>query len=276
MTNTQLRKADCSKAKVITVKGSQARCVRQNSTAQHLTLEFKLPGALADDDLHIFCTPEDADKVSACLAEAGGDFSKLSVESLETRAATTTAIGKPLPVEYPPNFCGVIPLVESTGFSLYFLSPDVQEDEIRAFKSKATFIAINEGPMCYLAAIFGDEEFGADTPYTIHSGGREARTAPLPKVEELVEGEAPMLICYLIDSASGIVKAIRPCCPPGFTIAWLKAIYAQRNPSYDDAADTAWIEALRRDYPTVPSLALHPRAVVGKLGGGHSTLTDSK
>lgn len=77
MTNTEIRQMDCTGKSVILVPGKQARCVRQNQTASHLTVQFVLPGALdGGDDIHIFCPAEDLDKVAAVVQEMGGDFSK--------------------------------------------------------------------------------------------------------------------------------------------------------------------------------------------------------
>ena len=77
MTNTEIRKMDFTGKSVILVPGNQARCVRQNQTASHLTVQFVLPGALdGGDDLHILCPVEDVDKVAAAVQEMGRDFSK--------------------------------------------------------------------------------------------------------------------------------------------------------------------------------------------------------
>jgi hypothetical protein len=78
MTKTEIRKMDFTGKSVILVPGKQARCVRQNQTASHLTVQFVLPGALegGDDDLHIFCPAKDVDRVAAVVQEMGGDISK--------------------------------------------------------------------------------------------------------------------------------------------------------------------------------------------------------
>jgi hypothetical protein len=80
MTNTEIRKMDCTAKSLVLVRGSQARCVLQNSTASRLTVQFALTSFLPDgEDLHIFCTPEDTEKVAGVVKQMGGDFSKATL-----------------------------------------------------------------------------------------------------------------------------------------------------------------------------------------------------
>jgi hypothetical protein len=76
--NYEIRTMDCSRSKVVLVRGVQAKHLRKNLTASHLKAEFVLQGFLEGDDLHIFTTgnKEDVGNVSKVVQEAGGDFSK--------------------------------------------------------------------------------------------------------------------------------------------------------------------------------------------------------
>lgn len=79
--NYEVRNLDCSKSKVVLVRGIQAKHLRRNPKASHLKAEFVLQGFLGDDDLHIFTTgnSEDMENVARVVQEAGGDFSKAVV-----------------------------------------------------------------------------------------------------------------------------------------------------------------------------------------------------
>ena len=86
--NYEIRNRDCSSSKVVLVRGVQAKHLRRNSTASHLRTEFVLPGFLDGDDLHIFTTgnTEDIGNVAKVVQEAGGDFSKAVMLTVDRRS----------------------------------------------------------------------------------------------------------------------------------------------------------------------------------------------
>jgi hypothetical protein len=83
MTNTEIRGMDCTAKDIILVRGSQVRCVLQNQTASRLSAQFVLTSFLPNgDDLHIFCTPADVEKIAGVVKQMGGDFSKATLVTM--------------------------------------------------------------------------------------------------------------------------------------------------------------------------------------------------
>src|ERR1019366_7860180 len=83
--NYEIRNRDCTSSKVVLVRGVQAKHLRRNPSASHLTTEFVLQGFLDGDDLHIFTTgnSEELENVAKVVREVGGDFSKAVMLTLE-------------------------------------------------------------------------------------------------------------------------------------------------------------------------------------------------
>jgi hypothetical protein len=87
--NFEIRNMDCSRSSVVLIRSGQAKYLRKNATASHLTTEFVLRDFLEGDDLHIFTTgrSEEVEGVAKTVRNIGGDFSKavlLNAEPMNT------------------------------------------------------------------------------------------------------------------------------------------------------------------------------------------------
>jgi hypothetical protein len=159
----------------------------------------------------------------------------------------------------------MVPTIANGDFRLIIFFPNLRAKEVRNFNTEATFMALREEHLLYLSIIFG--ETGAESTYTIYKDYPSAREVLLPLVENLPEGMAPAVSCVLVDSATGIVRAIKAGCPPGFSRTWLSAIQDQKIRPYDEAEECRWAAKLTAGYPDARALLRHPQAVVGTVGG---------
>jgi hypothetical protein len=178
---------------------------------------------------------------------------------------STTSVGQRLP-GYEPDDCSALePTLKTGQFRLNIFVPRLSRKEIRAFNKGATLIAIREGHLLYLAVRYGN--LSAESAYSIYKDAPPIRHATMPRLEDIPEGYSPQVQCVLINSTTGIVAAVQMCAPPGFTRTWLAAIHEQQRTPYDENAEITWARELMSRYPTAESLANHPRAIVGKVGG---------
>lgn len=182
----------------------------------------------------------------------------------ETPGVSVVALGKPYPGMQADNRARLNATLAGGQFQLNVVIPHVTRQEIMMFNKQATFTAIHEGRMLYLAVSFGDG-LGLDSTYTIHRDSPEAMAVPLPRVQDLPDGEAPILNCILIDSATAVVKGIRMCVPAAFTRAWLAAVHEQKRAAYDQLAEFKWAVNLLSSCPTIASLTGHPLAVTSTM-----------
>jgi hypothetical protein len=177
----------------------------------------------------------------------------------------TTSVGQRLPDYEPDNCLALEPTLKTGQFRLNIYVPQLSRKEIRAFNKEATLIAIREGHLLYLAIRFGN--LSAESTYSIYKDAPPIRHATMPRLEDIPEGYSPQVQCVLINSTTGIVAEMCLCAPPGFARTWLATIHEQQRTPYDENAEIMWGRELMSRYPTAESLAKHPRAVVGKVGG---------
>jgi hypothetical protein len=177
----------------------------------------------------------------------------------------STTVGERWPGAVPGDECPMVPTIANGDFRLIIFFPHLSAKEVRNFNTEATFIALRERHLLYLSVIFG--ETGAESTYTIYKDYPSARQVMLPRVATLPEGMAPAVSCVLVDSTTGIVRAIRTGCPPGFSRTWLSAIEDQKTTPYDEGEERRWAAKLAQAYPDTLALLHHPQAVVGTVGG---------
>ena len=177
----------------------------------------------------------------------------------------TTSVGERLPGYEPDNCSALEPTLKTGQFRLSIYVPQLSRKEIRAFNRGATLIAIREGHLLYLAIRFGN--LSAESTYSIYKDAPPIRHATMPRLEDIPEGYSPQVQCVLINSTTGIVAGMWLCAPPGFARTWLATIHEQQRTPYDENAEFMWGCELMSRYPTTETLANHPRAVVGKVGG---------
>jgi len=177
---------------------------------------------------------------------------------------TTISVGKLYPGYRPDNWLGLNPTIATGQLCLLVVAPQITRDEVQIFNDDAMFVAIREGKMLYLAVDFG-HGFGADSSYSIYKDSPVAMSIPLPRMEDIPEGESPWVHCILVDSATGLVRAIRSCVPPGFSRTWLAAIQEQKSTPFNEEEERKWGEKLISQYPSSRSLATHPHAVIARM-----------
>jgi hypothetical protein len=178
----------------------------------------------------------------------------------EPEEKCTVVVGKPYPGYQPDMGTRLNPTIAGGNFYMQIMVPQPTLQEVLAFNERAMFIAIRDAHLLYVAVTF--EEFSAESSYSIHADGPSAMNIPIPLLEDMSEGGTPRVYCILIDSATGLVQAMRSCVPDAFTRTWIAAIHEQKKISFDVNAELRWASQLLARYPTTDSLATHPDAVV--------------
>lgn len=246
-----------------TIQSRKYTITEEGKEAIHSVLSVKIVLVPWSEAQHAAASGHSASRPDAGESTVGPAAAGAQAKD-EAREACDVVLGKPYPGMPADNWGGLDPTIARGQFCLNVVMPHVTRQEIKAFNKQATFTAIREGTMLYLAASFGNH-LALDSSYNVYKDSPEAMAVPLPSIEDLPDGEGPVLYCNLIDSATAMVKAIRKCCLPGFTRTWLAVVHEQRRAAYDERAEIKWATELLSRYPTPASLANHPHALTGTV-----------